>query len=83
MFAQLDKIHFKFYQRDEKCITVYVKTHAYRHSPVPPVVGQKQLEHAVFGQPVGNDGTTNRGLNGIFEDLVKIALFMEQRAQST
>ena len=29
---------------------------------------------------MGNDGTTERGFNRIFEDLVKIALFMEQRA---
>ena len=28
---------------------------------------------------MGNDGTTERGFNRIFEDLVKIALFMEQR----
>ena len=33
MFAQLDKIHFKFCQRDDKCGTVYVKKHAYQHSP--------------------------------------------------
>ena len=29
---------------------------------------------------MGNDGATERGFNVIFEDLVKIALFMEQRA---
>ena len=31
---------------------------------------------------MGNDGTTKRGFNNIFEDLVKIALFMEQRARN-
>ena len=31
---------------------------------------------------MGNDGTTERGFNVIFEDLVKIALFMEQRAHN-
>ena len=31
---------------------------------------------------MGNDGTTNRGLNRIFEDLVKIALFMDKRAHN-
>ena len=80
MFVQLDKIHFKFYQRHNNCGTVYVKKEAYHHSPVSPNDGQKKLQHAVFGQPVGNDGTTERGFNRIFEDLVKIALFMEQRA---
>ena len=80
MFAQLDKIHFKFYQRDDKCGTVYVKKHAYQHSPVSAIDSQKEPHHAVFGQPMGNDGTTERGFNSIFEDLVKIALFMEQRA---
>ena len=80
MFTQSDKIHFKFYQRDDKCGTVYVKKHAYRHSPVSAIDSQKELHHAVFGQPMGNDGTTKRGFNIIFEDLVKIALFMEQRA---
>ena len=82
MFAQSDNIHFKFYQRDDNCGTVYVKTHSYHHSPVSPIDGQKQLQLAVFGQPMGNDGTTNRGFNRIFEDLVKIALFMEQRAHN-
>ena len=82
MFVQSDKIHFKFYQRDDKCSTVYVKTHAYRHSPVSPINGQKQLQHAVFGQPMGNDGNTERGFNRIFEDLVKIALLMDQRAHN-
>ena len=78
MFAQSDKIHFKFYQRDDKCGTVYVKKHAYQHSPVSAIDGRKELQHAVFGRPMGNDGNTKRGLNSIFEDLVKIALFMEQ-----
>ena len=49
MFAQLDKIHFKFYQRDDKCGTVCVKKHAYWHSPVSAIDGQKELQHAVFG----------------------------------
>ena len=31
---------------------------------------------------MGNDGTIKRGFNVIFEDLVKIALFMEQRAHN-
>ena len=82
MFAQSDKIHFKFYQRDHNCGTVYVKKEAYSHSPVSPNDGQKELQHAVFGRPMGNDGTTKRGFNRIFEDLVKIALFMEQRAHN-
>ena len=82
MFAQLDKIHFKFYQRDDNCGTVYVKTHSYCHSPVSPIDGEKQLQHAVFGRPMGNDLTTDRGFNRIFEGLVKIALFMEQRAHN-
>ena len=43
---------------------------------------RKELHHAVFGRPMGNDGTTERGFNSIFEDLVKIALFMEQRAHN-
>ena len=82
MFAQSDKIHFKFYQRDDNCGTVYVKTHSCCHSPVSPIDGRKQLQHTVFGQPVGNDGTTDKGFNRMFEDLVKIALFMEQRAHN-
>ena len=69
MFAQSDMIHFKFYQRDDKCGTVYVKKHAYHHSPVSAIDGQKELHHAVFGLPMGNDGTTERGFNSIFEDL--------------
>ena len=80
MFMQSGKIHFKFYLRDDYCGTVYVKKEAYHHSPVSPNDGQKELQHAVFGRPVGNDGTTKRGFNRIFEDLVKIALFTEQRA---
>ena len=60
--------------------TAYVKKEAYPHSPVSPNDGQKELQHAAFRRPMGNDGTTKRGFNRIFEDLVKIALFMEQRA---
>ena len=49
MYAQSDKIHIKFYQRDDRCGTVYVKTQSYRHSPVSPNGGQKELQYAVFG----------------------------------
>ena len=49
MFAQSYKIHFKFYQRDAKCGTVYVKKHAYWHSPVSAIDGRKELHNAVFG----------------------------------
>ena len=31
---------------------------------------------------MGNDGSTERGFNVIFEDLVKIVLFMEPRAHN-
>ena len=82
MYTQSDKIHFKFYQRDDRCGTVYVKKHAYRHSPVSATHGRKELHNAVFSRPMGNDGTTERGFNVIFEDLVKMALFMEQRAHN-
>ena len=82
MYAQSDKIHFKFYQRDDRCGTVYVKKHAYWHSPVSATHGRKELHNAVFGQPMGNDGSTKRGFNVIFEDLVKIVLFMEPRAHN-
>ena len=66
--------------RDDNCGTVYVKKEASHHSPVSPNDGRKELQHAVFGRPMGNDGTTERGFNRIFEDLVKIALLMEQSA---
>ena len=80
MFVQSDKMCFKFYQRDDNCSTVYVKKEAYHHSPESPNDGQKELKHAVFSRPMGNDGTIERGFTRIFEGLVKIALFMEQRA---
>ena len=68
MFAQSDKIHFKFYQRDDNCSVC-------QDTLLPPFT-------SVSGRPMGNDGTTDRGFNRIFEDLVKIALFMEQRAHN-
>ena len=48
IYAQSDKIHFKFYQRDDRCGTVYVKKHAYQHSPVSAIHGQKELHNAIF-----------------------------------
>ena len=45
------------------------------------MIVEKNSQYAVFGQPTTpNDGTTEKGFNRIFNDLVKIALFMKQRA---
>ena len=80
VYTKSDIIHIKFYQWDDNNGIVHVLKMHYSHLPILTNVNphQKALQHVVYGVPQRN--ALIDGLDGILLDIVKIVLFMENRA---